>query len=152
MSLNNSNLYEIKDEDGIVLAIVIKDKYDTNGINFITPDDYSQQLAYMHHEKGHIILPHVHNEVKRDIYFTKEVLIIKHGKIRCDLYNNARVYYKSLMLEDGDIILLVSGGHGFECLEETSMVEVKQGPYVGDGDKTRFEPYQGKLNMVEDDE
>jgi hypothetical protein len=33
---------------------------------------------------------------------------------------------------------LASGGHGFEALEELEMVEVKQGPYVGDKDKTRF--------------
>ena len=30
------------------------------------------------------------------------------------------------------------GGHGFEVLEELEMIEVKQGPYAGDRDKTRF--------------
>lgn len=148
----NHNLFEVRDNNNSVLAIVIRSEYDTKGINFITPDDYSQQMAYMHHEKGHVILPHVHNEVKRDIYYTKEVLIIKHGKIRCDLYDNEKKYIKSLLLKDGDVILLVSGGHGFECLKETSMIEIKQGPYVGEGDKTRFNPYEGRIIMVDENE
>jgi hypothetical protein len=37
------------------------------------------------------------------------------------------------------VIVLVSGGHGFEMLEETEMIEVKQGPYTGDADKIRFD-------------
>ena len=36
------------------------------------------------------------------------------------------------------VILLIAGGHGFEVLEDVEMIEVKQGPYVGEGDKTRF--------------
>lgn len=38
-----------------------------------------------------------------------------------------------------DAILLIQGGHGFEVLEEVERIEVKQGPYVGEEDKTRFE-------------
>lgn len=123
-----------------ILAIIIRDDFDTEGIDFVTPGDYSQQLAYMHHPKGHVILPHIHKKVKREILYTREVLFIKSGKIRCDFYSDDKNYLKSIILYSGDIILLVSGGHGFECLEETKMVEVKQGPYVGEDDKVRFQP------------
>ena len=123
-----------------ILAIIIRDDFDTEGIDFVTPGDYSQQLAYMHHPKGHVILPHIHKEVKREILYTREVLFIKSVKLRCDFYSDEKSYLKSIILYSGDIILLVSGGHGFECLEETKMVEVKQGPYVGDDDKVRFQP------------
>ena len=126
------------------LAIIIKASYDKPGISFVTPDDYSQQLAYMHHEKGHIIVPHVHNEVKREVLYTKEVLVIKKGKLRCDFYSDEKEYICSEVIETGDVILLANGGHGFECLEETEMFEIKQGPYAGDNDKTRFEPYNGE--------
>ncbi len=129
----------VKDEKNQILAMIIRNDYSCNGINFITPNDYSQQLAYMHHEKGHIIAPHIHNEVKREIFYTKEVLVIKKGKLRCDFYSDERQYIKSVVLNSGDIILLVSGGHGFECMEETAMIEIKQGPYAGEADKTRFE-------------
>ena len=119
-----------------------RSSYDKNGITFVTPDNYSQQLAYMHHEKGHIILPHIHNVVKREILYTKEVLLIKRGKLRCDFYSENKEYLKSSMIETGDVLLLVSGGHGFECIEETEMFEVKQGPYAGEKDKIRFEPHK----------
>ena len=131
----------ITDSKNETLAIIVRSSYDKKGITFVTPDDYSQQLAYMHHPKGHVILPHIHNEVKREILYTKEVLIIKKGKLRCDFYTDEQEYIKSIVISSGDVILLVSGGHGFECLEETEMLEVKQGPYAGEHDKIRFEPH-----------
>lgn len=135
-------LTEIKTDDGTILAIIVRHNYDKPGISFFTPDDFSQQLAYMHHPAGHVILPHVHNEVRREVLYTKEVLVIKRGKMRCDFYSDDQKYIKSETVESGDLILLANGGHGFECLEETEMFEIKQGPYAGDSDKTRFEPHK----------
>ena len=70
---------------------------------------------------------------------TQEVLFIKKGILRVDFYDEYEDYLESRDLHAGDIILLVSGGHGFEVLEEVEMFEVKQGPYAGDADKTRFD-------------
>lgn len=142
-------MLNILDEEGRILAIVIKNDYDKKGITFCTPDDFSQQLAYMHHDKGHVILPHVHNEVKREVLFTKEVLVIKKGKLRCDFYKDNHDYIKSIVLESGDVILLASGGHGFTCLEETEMYEIKQGPYAGEMDKTRFDQIEESAIVIE---
>lgn len=135
------NFITIKNDEGQTLALIVTSQYSGEGISFFTPDDYSQQMAYMHHPKGHIILPHVHNMVRREVFYTNEVLFIRKGKIRCDFYTKEKEYVSSYVLQAGDVILLVSGGHGFECLEETEMFEVKQGPYAGEGDKTRFEPH-----------
>lgn len=135
-------LTEVKSDDGLLLALIVRHNYDKNGISFFTPDDFSQQLAFMHHPAGHVILPHVHNEVKREVLYTKEVLVIKEGKMRCDFYSDNQEYLKSEIVETGDVILLANGGHGFECLEETEMFEIKQGPYAGEADKTRFEPHK----------
>ena len=121
-----------------LLATIVSDKFDRQGIHFFTPNELSQQLAYMHHPTGKIIEPHVHNPVHRDVFFTQEVLFIKKGKLRVDFYNNEQQYLESRVLQSGDVILLVTGGHGFEVLEEIEMIEVKQGPYVGEQDKTRF--------------
>lgn len=151
MACADNYIKNITDSDGNILATIIRKDFDCNGIKFVTPDDYSQQLAYMHHEEGHVIIPHIHNEVKREIFYTKEVLVIKKGKLRCDFYNEQRKYIKSAIIKDGDIILLVSGGHGFVCLEETSMIEVKQGPYAGESDKVRFEPFNGRI-LIEGEE
>lgn len=128
--------------NNVTLAIIVRHNYQKDGITFVTPNDFSQQLAYMKHPSNHIILPHVHNEVKREVLYTKEVLIIKKGKLRCDFYTDNKEYLESTVLEDGDVILLAAGGHGFECLTEVEMFEVKQGPYAGENDKVRFEPHK----------
>ena len=120
------------------LAIIIRNNFQKEGVEFFTPNDYSQQLAHMSHKKGKMIDAHVHNEVKRDVRLTQEVLLIKKGKLRVDFYNDEQCYIESRILEEGDVILLASGGHGFEVLEDMEMIEIKQGPYLGDKDKTRF--------------
>lgn len=121
-----------------LLAIIIRNDYSEEGIKFFTPNDFSQQLAYMHHPKGKVIDAHIHNQVTRQVHYTQEVLVIKRGKLRVDFYDSDRSYIESHILEVGDIILLASGGHGFEALEELEMIEIKQGPYAGENDKTRF--------------
>lgn len=121
------------------LAIIIRNSFKKDGIEFFTPDTYSQQVAFMSHKKGKLIEPHVHNHNPREVVFTQEVLIIRKGKLRVDFYDDGKNYLESSVLETGDVILLASGGHGFEVLEDLEMIEVKQGPFCGDGDKTRFE-------------
>jgi len=121
-------------------AIIIRKNYDNEGISFFTPEEFSQQLAYMRRPAGYTISPHVHNKVQRSVFVTQEVLLIKSGRVKVDFYDNEQVYIKSAVLESGDVILLASGGHGFEMLEESEVIEVKQGPYAGDDDKTRFAP------------
>lgn len=92
----------------------------------------------MHHPTGQTIDAHVHNLVHRNVVMTQEVLFIKKGVLRVDFYDEYEDYLESRDLCAGDIILLVSGGHGFHVLEEVEMVEVKQGPYAGNNDKKRF--------------
>lgn len=125
--------------DHKVLAIIIRSDYHEDGIHFLTEEDYSQQLAYMHHPKGKIIDAHVHNFESRNVVYTQEVLVIRKGVIRVDFYQENRSYIESYILYAGDIILLASGGHGFEVLEEVEMVEIKQGPYLGERDKVKFD-------------
>lgn len=122
----------------VLLAIVIRNKYACEGVNFITPDEYSQQVAYMHHPAGKVIDAHLHNMVHRNVVMTQEVLFIKKGRLRVDFYDNYEDYLESIILDAGDVILLISGGHGFTVLEDVEMIEVKQGPYSGDKDKVRF--------------
>ena len=128
---------EVKKKDKL-LAKIIRNNYICDGVDFITPSEYSQQVAYMHHPTGRTIDAHVHNLVHRNVVMTQEVLFIKKGVIRVDFYDEYEDYLESRDLYAGDIILLVSGGHGFQILEEVEMIEVKQGPYAGEYDKKRF--------------
>lgn len=130
-----------------LLSVIIRAYYKSDGIEFFTPDDFSQQLAYMNRPKDYVIPPHVHNPVQRDVHFTQEVLVIKSGKVRVDFYDDNKNYLESKILLQGDVILLAYGGHGFEMLEDSEIIEVKQGPYTGEMDKIRFEPI--KKNQLE---
>jgi len=129
---------------GRTLAILLRAGYREDGIRFFTPNDFSQQLAYMNRPQGYVIAPHVHNPVSREVHFTKEVLFVKSGRVRVDFYDDDRTYLESRILRQGDVLLLAYGGHGFEMLEPTEMIEVKQGPYAGETDKTRFEPVDSR--------
>jgi mannose-6-phosphate isomerase-like protein (cupin superfamily) len=121
-----------------LLALIVSCQFRKPGVHFFTPGEFSQQLAYMQHPAGKVIEPHVHNPVRRDVLFTQEVLLIRKGRLRVDFYDAQKSYLKSAILETGDVILLIEGGHGFEVIEDVEMIEVKQGPYVGEQDKTRF--------------
>lgn len=138
--------------NGGVLAIIIRHDFSEPGIHFFTPDDFSQQLAYMLHPAGKIIEPHIHNPLQREVFYTQEVLFLKRGRLRVDFYDDEHTYLESRILGNGDVILLASGGHGFEALEEIEMIEVKQGPYAGDTDKTRFTGISVDDVMVKENE
>ena len=128
---------EVKKKNKL-LAMIIRNDYECEGFDFITPNEYSQQVAYMHHPTGKVIDAHVHNLIHRNVVMTQEVLFIKKGVLRVDFYDEYEDYLESKKLYAGDVILLISGGHGFQVIEEVEMIEVKQGPYSGDQDKKRF--------------
>jgi mannose-6-phosphate isomerase-like protein (cupin superfamily) len=131
--------------DGRLLAIIIRSSYCGEGIEFFTPNDFSQQLAYMNRPAGYKISPHVHNKLQREVFHTQEVLFVRKGKVKIDFYDEERNCIDTRTLATGDIILLASGGHGFEMLEQTELIEVKQGPYAGEQDKIKFEA-KGKID------
>lgn len=122
------------------LGLIIRKDYHETGIQFLTDDQSPQQLGYMSRAKNYIIAPHVHNIVSRTVELTQEVLIIQKGKVRVDYYDNNKNYLESRIAYEGDILFLGYGGHGFKMLEDSEIVEVKQGPYCGTNDKVRFEP------------
>jgi mannose-6-phosphate isomerase-like protein (cupin superfamily) len=124
--------------DGKLCAIILTAGFDKPGIQFFTRNELSQQLASMSYPAGKIIQAHSHNPVRREVFYTQEALFIRKGKLRVDFYTEQHDYRKSRVLNSGDVILLIAGGHGFEVLEELNMVEVKQGPYAGDTDKSSF--------------
>jgi len=122
-----------------LIALILRSSYSRPGITFFTPTSFSQQLAFMSHPKGKAIHPHRHHPLRRDVIYTQEVLVIRKGALRVDFYTQDCAYMESRTLREGDIILLASGGHGFEVLEELEMVEIKQGPFAGEQDKLHFE-------------
>lgn len=147
--MENNMIETIQDGDALLALIIYKQNLG-QGVHFFTPPDLCQQLACMNHPAGTVIGAHKHNSVPRSVQYTQEVLIIKKGQLRVDFYDDEMKYLQSKILSAGDMILLVSGGHGFNVIEDLEMIEVKQGPHLGEGDKTRFEGINSKLVTVKD--
>jgi len=124
---------------GDLYSIVLRNNYKSNSIRFFTPDNFSQQLGHLPHQKGDIVKPHENKISTGIIHNTQEVLIIKEGLVRINYYDLNHRHFFSELLHAGDIILLCFGGHGFDFLENAVMVEIKQGPYTGVEDKQTFE-------------
>jgi uncharacterized protein YjlB len=125
---------------GLLRAVIVRAGFRAAGAHFFTPPDFSQQLGYFGHPAGHHIQPHVHKDVEAAVRPTQEVLVIKSGRLRVDFYGEAPERLESRVLEAGDVILLASGGHGFEVLDDCEMFEVKPGPYVEGRNKVSIAP------------
>ena len=121
-----------------LLALILRTEFESDGIEFFTPSHFSQQLGYMNRPKGFTITPHLHNVVNRDVELTQEVLFIKSGSVKMDIYDLDKKLVQTCVLNKGDVVLLASGGHGFTMLEKSEIIEVKTGPHLGEKDKTRF--------------
>jgi hypothetical protein len=121
---------------GQELAVVVRAAFSRDGIAFFTPGDYSQQLGYMNRPAGYQVQPHRHNEIEREVRKTLETLFVRHGKMRIDFFDDAGQVVADVVVATGDVVLLVAGAHGMTMLEPSEIIEVKQGPYAGDQDKT----------------
>jgi len=135
--------------DNRLLAVILRASYKAEGIQFFTPREFSQQLAYMNRPAGHVIEPHLHNPVLREVMYTKEVLLIRSGRVRVDFYDEDQQYLQSRVLGPGDVTLLAFGGHGFEMLDGSEIMEFKHVPYAADTDKTRFQSVSQQQVRVE---
>ena len=117
-------------------AILIKAGEAVSGIEFFSPSDFSQQIGLMTRPAGYKVPAHVHNLVERKIEHTQEVLMIRRGTCEIILFNDHNEITNNIFLEIGDVILLAHGGHEINMITECEILEVKQGPYAGNMDKT----------------
>ena len=124
--------------EGVLLAYIIRVKMRPEKTTFLTPSDLNLQLGFVVYPKGGNVIPHVHLPAERTIVGTCEVLLVKKGRCEIDIYNDERKLVVTRELSEGDLVLTVGGGHGFRMLEDTVLLEVKQGPYLESGDKVRF--------------
>lgn len=137
---------EIIKDGNKILAIVIKHNYSPNQTEFYTPKEFSQQLGIIKYPKGHMIPPHYHVVNPRNIVYTQEVLFIKRGKILANLFSEELEIKCKVELVTGDLIMLASGGHSFDFIEDSELIEVKQGPYVNQlEDKVIFKQSNEKI-------
>jgi hypothetical protein len=123
---------------GKALAYIIRGDIDPEKTTFLTPPEFKQQVGFIVYPAGGEIRRHVHRPLERHLVGTSEVLVVRRGRCEADIYNDEREWVATRELRDGDILLMVSGGHGFRMLEHTVFLEVKQGPYTGMDEKEGF--------------
>lgn len=120
------------------LAYFVRAGWMPDKTQFLTPDDFGQQMGMIVYGAGQEIRPHLHLPVVREVRGTSEVIVVRKGSCLIDLYDRNKKWLSTHALETGDIVLLLAGGHGFRMQEDTVLFEVKQGPYMGLADKERF--------------
>jgi hypothetical protein len=124
---------EIIEKNGQIFALVFRKSHRPDGVNFMTPDDYTLQLGMIGHPAGRHIRDHIHNpHIHYKVDTTQEFLYVEKGKIKATIYDYGWNVITQVELVDGDILLQVSGGHGFDVIEPCYLIEVKQGPFPGD--------------------
>ena len=120
-------------------AIVVRGNEALEGMNFVTPDSFPLQLGVNIYEKGASCVPHVHLTCERHIIEAQEILHIDEGDLDLTLYDDKDKLFRTVRLVGGDTVFLVTGGHGIVFNEKTKIIEVKQGPYMGQAaDKRRI--------------
>lgn len=136
------------ESNGLELGSIVRSTYHNSGIGFFSNDNDGLQLGYMNRPDSYVIAPHTHNKIKREVYFTEEILFIRSGMVRVDFYDEKQQYVESHIARSGDIVILKAGGHGFKVIERADIFEVKQGPYLGAQDKVRFEPISDEKAII----
>lgn len=113
-----------------ILATVIRSNFGNEGINFISKPEDPFQVGVSNYSAGHEIKPHFHNKIEKTNVFNPEFIYVVIGEVEVTIYDdNSRV--KKIFLKTGDMLLQINGGHGFRILENTKLIELKQGPYYG---------------------
>jgi hypothetical protein len=131
---------EIKDGDLVLARHIPSQDAWAGGLNFFSNDSEFVQVGTWGYESGKELLAHSHNKVERQVFWTQEVLYIRKGKIKADIYNLENEKIGEFVGNSGDVLILLIGGHGYQILEdETQVLEVKNGPYLGaDIDRRRL--------------
>lgn len=119
--------------EGKIIAHVFFSNISSDGVKFLTPPEYTLQLGLIQHPKGKIIRNHIHRQdIKYNVDTTQEFLYIEKGKVKIKFFSDAWKPLESVILNKGDFVLFISGGHGLEVLQKCRIIEIKQGPYPGD--------------------
>lgn len=126
--------------NGTVLARLIEPRDWKEGLGFHSNDAEFIQVGTWFYNKGKQIQNHVHNKFPRTADLTCEAIYMVSGKMKVNLYTMNKTFIESFEAKQGDIVILLETGHGFEILEDgTKVLEIKNGPFMGvDVDKEKF--------------
>jgi hypothetical protein len=130
--------YECISDNNCILAYLVRNSENPDKTTFITPHDLNFQAGFIIYPDGSEIPRHCHHPVQRSIQGTSEVIFVREGECVVDIFTSNKELIASRPMEKGDIVMFVSGGHGFHITKKTVLFEIKQGPYPGTDEKVRF--------------
>lgn len=128
--------------DGKVYAKVFRADGDVeDGMHFLTDDAAPLQVGIFEREEGYHVIPHKHNPRDLQLPYPGEFIFVQKGKLKFEVFDEEWNTVDEAIVESGDCIVIMRGGHAMTMLEPTRMLEVKQGPYPGrENDKTFRDP------------
>ena len=129
---------ELIPPEGRTLCYVIRGNTQPGQTTFITPPEAKQQVGFIVYPKGGTIARHCHRPLERRIVGMAEVLVVRTGHCQIEVYDEKKTVVAVRDLYQNDVVVMVGGGHGFKILEDTVLLEIKQGPYLGPEDKELF--------------
>jgi hypothetical protein len=124
--------------DGAVLCYIIRRTFHPSHTTFITPPDSKQQVGFIVYPKGGVIARHSHRALERHLIGMSEVLVVREGHCQIEVFDRQHQAVATQDLFENDVVVMVGGGHGFRILDDTVLLEIKQGPYLGVKDKELF--------------
>ena len=127
----------ILDNENNLIAIYINKDIPENK-HFLTDDSKPFQVGTFNLPKGNIIERHYHNSTIRNIEHTSEALFVTEGSLRVELYDKNQTFLKEILVNEKEVIVLFTGGHFIEIIENSKFIEIKQGPYSEAEDKEHF--------------
>jgi mannose-6-phosphate isomerase-like protein (cupin superfamily) len=129
---------ELITANGQTLCYIIRGDTRPTDTTFITPPEAKQQVGFIVYPKGGVISRHIHRPLERHIIGMSEVLVVRSGHCQIDVYDEQENLVTAQNLYENDVVVMVGGGHGFQIKEDTVLLEIKQGPYLGAEDKKLF--------------
>lgn len=115
-----------------LIAFVLRSGDYVKGLKFYSNDDDFLQVGTWNYDKGQKLRPHSHKVFERTALRTQELVFVKSGLVKSNVYDDDDNLIKELILHPGDIVVYLAGGHDFEILENNSQIfEVKNGPFLG---------------------
>ena len=127
-------------EEHRILAKLISPEDWNHGLSFFSDDNEFIQVGTWYYDAGKQLSDHIHNEFERNTTRTCEAIYMVSGSMRVRLYTLNRKLVEIFDIKQGDILILLDSGHGYEILEDgTKVIEIKNGPFMGaDIDKIKF--------------
>jgi hypothetical protein len=137
--MDNNFIREIIVDD-IHYCTLVKPTLSAEGLNFITSDDKTIQVGIWNYKKNKELEPHFHNDYERNADITGESVFVSKGKILIKVYKKNKELILEETLHSGEMVIQFYGIHEYIMLEDSIIIETKNGPYFGpEKDRTRVE-------------